>query len=106
MVVVDAGASAWDVVQSADDADVVLLDVGTVVGPGWWTQLRAAAYEDTIVATASAVPADLLALDRPTSEGLGRAVTTAVRDAALGEPLWGCVYVRRDALMAAMVGDR
>jgi glycosyltransferase involved in cell wall biosynthesis len=99
MVVLDAGESAWDVVRSAEDVDVVLLDVGTVVGPGWWTQLRAAAYEDTIVATASAVSADLLALDRPPSEG--SAVTTAVRDAALGEPLWGCVYVRRDALKTA-----
>jgi glycosyltransferase involved in cell wall biosynthesis len=106
MVVLDAAESVWDVVESAENADVVLLDVGTVVGPGWWSQLRAAAYEDTIVATASAVPADLLALDRSTSEGLSRAVTTAVRDAALGEPLWGCVYVRRDALKAAMVGDR
>jgi glycosyltransferase involved in cell wall biosynthesis len=90
-------ADSADVVQSTS-ADVVLLDEGTAVQPGWWQQLREAAYEDSIVATASAVPTDVLALEGARSSSPGRARVAA----ALGEPLWGCVYVRRDALNVAL----
>jgi glycosyltransferase involved in cell wall biosynthesis len=86
-----------DAVQSTS-ADVVLLDEGVAVGPGWWQQLREAAYEDAIVGTASAVPADLLTLDGAPSALAGHATDRP----ALGEPLWGCVYVRHDALNVAL----
>ena len=57
------GRCAW-----TPDADVVLLDLGGVVGPGWREQLRSAAYADTVIATSSAVPADLLAIHDRSSE--------------------------------------
>jgi glycosyltransferase involved in cell wall biosynthesis len=85
---------AWDVVQLTPDLDVVLLQVGTTVGAGWREQLRDAAHADTVVATSSAVPATMLAgQSRPEQPTDGLAP-----GGSLGEPLWGCVYIRREAL--------
>ena len=86
---------AWEVARRNPDADVVLLELGTAVGGQWREQLRTAAYADTVVATSSAVPADLLSLYDQSS--LQTPPGLSVRGAALGGPLWGCVYIRRDA---------
>jgi len=90
---------AWEVVQQAPDADVVLLEVGSAVGPQWCEQLREAAYEDAVIATSSAIPAHMLALHDLLSNL--QSTGDSSRGAAMGEPLWGCVYVRRDALNIA-----
>lgn len=90
---------AWEVVRQTPGADVVLLEVGSAVGPGWCEQLRSAAYADAVIATSSAVPAHMLALrDRPSDL---RLTGDSWPGPAMGEPLWGCVYVRREALNIA-----
>jgi glycosyltransferase involved in cell wall biosynthesis len=90
---------AWEVVQQTPEADVVLLEVGSAVGPRWCEQLRNAAYADAVIATSSAVPAHMLALhDRPSDL---RLTGDSLAGPAMGEPLWGCVYVRREALNIA-----
>jgi glycosyltransferase involved in cell wall biosynthesis len=93
----------WDLLDRAPDADVVLLQIGVAVGPHWHQRLRAVAYEDAIIATASAVPSDLLPAGTG-RDGMGRPAAGSVASTALGEPLWGCVYVRRDALHVALAG--
>jgi glycosyltransferase involved in cell wall biosynthesis len=93
---------AWTVVRSAPDADLALLQVGAAVGPRWYEKLRDAAYRDGVVATASAVRADALAVRTSAVESVVVATEGVGRTVALGEPLWGCVYVRRDALNVAM----
>jgi glycosyltransferase involved in cell wall biosynthesis len=98
-----ADEALWGRLESEPNADLVLLKVGALVGPGWQESLRAAAYEDAIVATASAVPTGLLA----DGDAAGRSVAAGAPDgsshgAALGEPVWACVYVRRDALNVAL----
>jgi glycosyltransferase involved in cell wall biosynthesis len=101
----DAAADGvlWDRLQSEPSADLVLLKVGAAVGPGWQEHLRTAAYEDAIVATASAVPTNLLADGDAAASGVAAgSVGDSSHGAALGEPLWGCVYVRRDALKVAL----
>jgi glycosyltransferase involved in cell wall biosynthesis len=92
-----AGRLLWDLLQTAPEADLVLLEIGVAVASGWHDKLRAAAYEDAIIATASAVPASVFAL-RDCSRGAG----ADLQGTALGEPAWGCVYVRRDALNIAL----
>jgi glycosyltransferase involved in cell wall biosynthesis len=85
---------AWEVVHRSD-ADVVLLELGTAVGPEWREQLRTAAYADTVIATSSAVPDDLLSLyDR---SSLQTPPGFSFGGVAVGGPIWGCVYIRRDA---------
>jgi glycosyltransferase involved in cell wall biosynthesis len=79
--------------------DVVLLEVGVSVAANWEESLRAAVYEDSVIATASAAPGDLLSLDARRKRS--REVCADGAGTALGEPLWGCVYVRRDALNIA-----
>ena len=92
---------AWDVMQQKPDADIVFLEIGVAVGPRWCEQLRDAAYADAVIATSSAVPAHILALhDRSRTPELQLA-GDLLTGAAMGEPLWGCVYVRRDALNIA-----
>jgi glycosyltransferase involved in cell wall biosynthesis len=97
----DADRLVWEVLRGAPEADLVLLRIGLAVGAGWHERLRAAAYEDAVIATASAVPSDLLAAGAPQA---GREAPDAgsVSGTALGEPLWGCVYVRREALNVAL----
>lgn len=98
----DAGA-AWDRVTSEPAADLVLIQAGGAVGPGWHESLRTAAYEDAIIATASAVPSYLLASgDAEPKVARSHSSEASSHCAALGEPLWGCVYVRRDALNVAV----
>ena len=92
----------WDLLGTAPEADVVLLQIGLAVGPGWHERLRAAAYEDGVIATASAVPKGVLAFHDASEDGLGALTAGSPASTALGEPLWGCVYVRRDALNVAL----
>jgi glycosyltransferase involved in cell wall biosynthesis len=95
-------AFAWSVVQGIPDSDVVLLEVGSTVGPNWLEQLRRAAYADSIVGSSSAIPGELLTLEDRSTERLRRVpADDAGADVALGAPLWGCVYVRRDTLAIA-----
>jgi hypothetical protein len=90
---------AWEVVERTPDADIVLLEIGSSVGPRWCEQLRDAAYADAVIATSSAVPAHMLALhDRSRNP---RQTGDSAAGAAMGEPLWGCVYIRREALNIA-----
>jgi hypothetical protein len=56
---------AWDLLRRTSDADHVLLDVCTAVGPGWHEVMRDAAYEDAVHATASAVPLREGSSERP-----------------------------------------
>jgi glycosyltransferase involved in cell wall biosynthesis len=95
----------WDLLRRVPEADVVLLRVGCVVGPGWHERLRAAAYEDAIIATASAIPADVLAVADASHRATGALRTSSSYGAAIGEPLWGCVYVRRDGLDVALAAQ-
>jgi glycosyltransferase involved in cell wall biosynthesis len=97
-----ADRHVWDFLRTAPEPDLVLLQIGLAVGPGWHLGLRAAAYEDSIIATASAVPAELLAVGDASGDGSGGLAAGSPRGTALGEPLWGCVYVRRDALSIAL----
>jgi len=92
---------AWDVVQRAQGADVVLLEIGAAVGPSWHEQLRHAAYGDAGIATASAVPDTMLTLHDEVGERLEFEAGEFAHGPALGRPVWGCVYVRRDALNVA-----
>jgi glycosyltransferase involved in cell wall biosynthesis len=92
----------WDLLGTAPEADVVLLQIGLAVGPGWHERLRTAAYEDAVIATASAVPTGVLAVRGASEDGSGSRAAGSSASTALGEPLWGCVYVRRDALNVAL----
>jgi glycosyltransferase involved in cell wall biosynthesis len=81
--------------------DVVLLNAGTAVPPGWLDRLYRAAAGNPTVATATPLvsSADLLNLDRicqSTNRGL-------IRDVPLGNHAHGsaCLYIRRDALHEA-----
>jgi len=98
-----ADGVVWDLLRRVPEADVVLLRLGRAVGAGWHERLRAAAYEDPIIATASAVPAAVLAVADASHQEVSRALhANSSYGAALGEPLWGCVYVRRDGLDVAL----
>lgn len=90
-----------DLLDSVPGVDVVLVEVGAVLGPHWKEDLRAAAYEDSVIATASAIPADMLALRTDARQRFRQEFADSVRGTALGEPLWGCVYIRREALEIA-----
>jgi glycosyltransferase involved in cell wall biosynthesis len=92
----------WDLLRRVPEADVVLLRLGRAVGPGWHERLRAAAYEDSIIATASAIPAEVLAVSDASRQRSRALHANSSYGAALGEPLWGCVYVRRDGLDVAL----
>jgi glycosyltransferase involved in cell wall biosynthesis len=92
---------AWNAVLSAPEADVVLVEVGTAVNHRWHELLQNAAYADALNATASAVTLELLTLDRNARDLLADA-SLPERRVALGAPLWGCVYLRRDALIASV----
>jgi glycosyltransferase involved in cell wall biosynthesis len=92
---------AWDVVRLAPGADVVLIEVGSTVGAGWRELLREAAYADAVVATSSAVPASMLNMQEPSSALDRPASGLSEQGPALGEPLWSCVYIRREALDVA-----
>lgn len=92
---------AWDLLRTTPKADVVLLRIGLAVDAGWREGLRVAAYRDAVIATASAVPARLLAIDSAWGDGL-EALAGSTTATALGGPLWGCVYLRRDALNVAL----
>lgn len=98
---------AFDITQD----DVVLLNSDTVVGPGWLSELRVAAYSNPRVATATALsdsagafstPApganqtcDLI--DTPTAARLSRrAASGATQDVATGNGF--CMYIKRAAL--------
>ena len=89
----------WTILRSAPGADIAVLEVGRVVRPGWVELLRRAAYADGVIGTASAVPREMLRL-RGGQRQHDAAAGTFV-GVALGEPLWGCVYVRREALEIA-----
>jgi glycosyltransferase involved in cell wall biosynthesis len=93
-------ALAWDFLESDTEPDVVMLEVGVTVAANWEESLRSAAYQDAVIATASAASDDLLALTNAPDEGMAE-VSASARGTALGEPVWGCVYVRRDALNIA-----
>ena len=101
-IVNDADRLVWDQLQAAPEADLLLLQVGFAVGPGWHEQLRAAAYADAVIATASAVPAEAFGAGAMPGNGSTRPAGASSHGSALGEPLWGCVYVRRDALNVAL----
>jgi glycosyltransferase involved in cell wall biosynthesis len=91
---------AWRIVEAASEPDVVALEIGTAVQAEWLRRLREAAYADAVVATASAVPAASLQHgEAEWDHSLRRAETS--RGTALGTPIWGCVYIRRDALRIA-----
>jgi glycosyltransferase involved in cell wall biosynthesis len=67
--------------------DLVVVDAQVLVEPGWLDALRAAAYSDSVVATASALVDE------------SGAVAGAVGlHAVVDSPGWGVTYVRRDAL--------
>jgi glycosyltransferase involved in cell wall biosynthesis len=95
-------ALVWAILAEAPEADLVLLEVGTVVSPGWEEDMRAAAYGDAVIATSSAVPAGMLALKNELGGRLPEVTPNADRGPGIGKPLRGCVYVRRDALKTAM----
>ena len=94
-----------------DPADAVVLTGPCEVGPGWLERMRAAAYEDTNTATASALadregelalwgedsPADGLRLSELNATHTPRLLPRISR--AVGP----CVYIRRDAL--ELVGE-
>ena len=101
----DRGESAQlfvrNVLASLPDADVVFLDAGVSVGPNWLDRLREAAYADSTIATASAVPTTVFS----SSEHLAEPSSPDVRAAGgvgVTRPLHGCVYVRRDAARIAL----
>jgi glycosyltransferase involved in cell wall biosynthesis len=80
-------------------SDLVLIEAGVIVTPGWLPRLAAAAWGDSVSASASAVPAS----GRPRAardDGLA-----PVPPPALASPAWGAVYVRRDALDLVLGGD-
>jgi glycosyltransferase involved in cell wall biosynthesis len=91
---------ALQILEWIAEPDVALLEVGVSVAANWEESLRAAVYEDSVIATASAASSDLLSLDAHPKNGSGD-VPAADGGTTLGEPLWGCVYIRRDALNIA-----
>jgi glycosyltransferase involved in cell wall biosynthesis len=93
-------ALASQILEWIAEPDVVLLEVGVSVAPNWEESLRAAVYQDSVIATASAASSDLLSFDAHPKKGSGD-VAAADGGTTLGEPLWGCVYIRRDALNIA-----
>ncbi|HEX6458345.1 MAG TPA: glycosyltransferase [Thermoleophilaceae bacterium] len=80
--------------------DVVLVEAGCAVAPGWFELLRDAAYSDSIIATASA-----LADHCPEAAVAERARIAAGASLRLRPRLLGatgpCVYVRRTAIELA-----
>jgi glycosyltransferase involved in cell wall biosynthesis len=108
LLVQDAGSGAiddrlaWTALEQVPGADLVLLEVGVIVGPNWEENMRGAAYQDTVIATASALPADTLVLSDRSTVSPGGVTIHPTRGAALGEPIWGCVYMRGDAVKIAL----
>jgi glycosyltransferase involved in cell wall biosynthesis len=96
----------WAILAEGPQADLVLLEVGTVVGRGWEKEMRAAAYGDAVIATSSAVPTAMLTLKNQPGGLLPEATPDSVRGPGIGQPLRGCVYIRRDAVKTAMKGRR
>jgi glycosyltransferase involved in cell wall biosynthesis len=108
VIVWTPGVGPWATVAQAADAagraDVVVLMAGVEVFGDWLERLEAAAYSDTTIATASAMlsgdrwapsplrPGDLEGTAASVAEQSGR------RRPRVGEPLAGCVLVRRSAL--------
>ncbi len=70
-------------------ADLVVARWGATVDAGWYDALRSSAYADSLIATASALP-DAQALESQEDS------------VPIGGPIWGCVFVRRDALELAV----
>jgi glycosyltransferase involved in cell wall biosynthesis len=95
-------ALVWALLSRMPEADVVFLEVGVAVGPNWVETLRTAVHDDAIIATASAIPTSMLALSEQPSDRLLEIAVGFVRGAAVEAPVWGCVYLRRDAVKVAM----
>ena len=104
-----------DVFEAAHPADVLLLNSDCEVGSGWLERIRAAAYSDTNVATASAITnhGTLISIpyrNRPL-EWLPEGVTVAAVNDALRRrcAIWPripiavghCVFIKRPALELA-----
>jgi glycosyltransferase involved in cell wall biosynthesis len=108
LLVQDAGSGviddrlAWTALEHLPGADLVLLEVGVIVGPNWEENMRAAAYQDAVIATASALPADTLVLSDRATVSPGEVTIHPTGGAALGGPIWGCVYMRGDAVKIAL----
>jgi glycosyltransferase involved in cell wall biosynthesis/GT2 family glycosyltransferase len=99
--------------EASAPGDVVLLNSDCEVGPEWLERLRAAAYSDTLVATATALTNHGTILSVPErnvpSRGLppGQTVETAARAVAerslklrprIPTAIGHCAYIRRSAL--------
>ncbi len=92
---VDAGGPD-ETLDLAAAADLLLIRSDCIVASGWFDGLRAAAYADSRVATATAIADDQVTELEPAAEAV-RAASLRLRPriaAAGGE----CIYVRRSAL--------
>jgi glycosyltransferase involved in cell wall biosynthesis len=90
-----------NVIASFPETDVVLLEAGVSVGLHWLDKLREAAFADSAIATASAVPGSALGLGNRDAHASSLDVRAA-GGVAVSRPVRGCVYVRRDAMRIAM----
>ena len=82
-----AEADVAELLQASAPADVVLLAAEVSTPEGWLSWLRAAAYSDTAIATASAMPG------REAANVRGGVVNPRVP-----APVAGCVFIRRQAI--------
>jgi hypothetical protein len=93
--IVAAGADAAATARRLAPADLALVTIDCRPPSGWLDRLRAAAYSDDIVGTASALTAKQI--ESPTDDGDGAiAISPAHPRLQVGGP--GCLYVRRTAL--------
>jgi glycosyltransferase involved in cell wall biosynthesis len=105
-------ATLGQAAAGAGRADLAVLMPGVVVFGDWLERLGAAAYWDTTIATASAMlsgdrwaPSPLPAAEDLESAAAAVAEWSLRRRPRVGEPLAGCVLVRRSALDLIGAGD-
>jgi glycosyltransferase involved in cell wall biosynthesis len=85
-------------VLTSCESDLIVLEAGVVLSPGWLLRLQAAAYSDSVAASASAV------VEREIESSVDHDQPSDVMDhstplrSTLELPHWGAVYIRRDAL--------
>lgn len=104
IVVVDADDLARASAAVAP-ADIVLVSANTEVGDGWLEGLRAAAYSDSRVATASAVMVGDPGAESSLADAAARVRSQSLRlRPRVGELKEPCTYVRRSAIELAGSG--
>jgi len=102
-IVACGDAELGTIIAASASADVVVLAAGCVVADGWLGGLRAAAYADARVATATPLGSEKAPLALAAGSTIADAAA-AVHGASLRlrpqleAPGWDCAYIRRSAL--------